>query len=87
MSLDDRSPNGADAPASVDFDWASPRWREADDAQGDVERARRFRGDGAPRQRGAIDEDDSVRGSGESGGSSASGSADELHDVGDPPPG
>jgi hypothetical protein len=43
-----------------DVDWDSPRWREADDAQGDVERDRRLKGDRAPVQRGAIDESESI---------------------------
>ena len=43
-----------------DVDWDSPRWREADDAQGDVERDRRLKGDRAPAQRGAIDESESI---------------------------
>jgi hypothetical protein len=43
--------------------WDSPRWRESDQGQGEMERARRFRGDQAPRQRGVIDQDGSVSGS------------------------
>jgi Uncharacterized protein conserved in bacteria (DUF2188) len=43
-----------------DGDWESPRWREGDDAQGDVERNRRLRDDRAPAQLGAIDESKSI---------------------------
>ena len=53
----DESPSRGDSP---DVDWDSPRWREADDAQGDVERDRRLKGDRAPAQRGAIDESESI---------------------------
>lgn len=42
------------------FEWDSPRWREEADAQREVERGRRFRDQGAPPQRGAIDDRGSV---------------------------
>ena len=37
------------------IDWRSPRWREGDAVQGDVEREHRLRHEGAPAERGAID--------------------------------
>ena len=58
-----RSADGPDDRATSDppdVDWDSPRWREADDAQGDVERDRRLKGDRAPAQRGAIDKSESI---------------------------
>lgn len=45
---------------AVDVDWESPRWREGDDVQGDVEQSRRLKGDRAPAQRGAIDDRQSI---------------------------
>ena len=47
-----------DRPAA--FDWQSPRWREADEEQGDVERQHRLRDDAAPEARGAVDRGNSV---------------------------
>lgn len=44
------------------FDWASPRWREGEDAQRAVERERRFWDRRPPGQHGAIDAGDSVPG-------------------------
>jgi hypothetical protein len=55
MTKGDPPAEGTSGPPAGEFDWESPRWREGDEVQGDVERVRRFRGDRAPRQRGAID--------------------------------
>lgn len=58
-----KSPKGSSGRGTShppNMDWESPRWREADDAQADVERDRRLRGDRAPAQRGAIDESASI---------------------------
>jgi hypothetical protein len=60
MSTDDLSTDDGDAPRQADGGSRSPRWREGDDIQRDVERARRLRGSRAPDQRGAIDEERSV---------------------------
>ena len=57
-SLEGSSGRGTSQPPHTD--WESPRWREDDDAQGDVERGRRLRGNRAPAQRGAIDESGSI---------------------------
>lgn len=50
-------------PEPTEFDWSSPRWREtseADEASDADQRRRRFRDQGAPAQRGAIDAKDSI---------------------------
>ena len=57
-SADGPDDRGTSDPSDVD--WDSPRWREADEAQGDVERDRRLKGDRPPAQRGAIDESESM---------------------------
>jgi hypothetical protein len=57
---EDGSPKREGQAEPTDFDWTSPRWRDEDDASDEDERRRRFRGDQAPRQRGAIDAADSV---------------------------
>jgi hypothetical protein len=44
----------------TEFDWQSPRWREADQDQGDAEREHRLHDDAAPPPRGAIDRGNSV---------------------------
>jgi hypothetical protein len=44
----------------TEFDWQSPRWREADQRQGDAEREHRLRDDAAPPARGAIDRGNSI---------------------------
>jgi hypothetical protein len=59
MSADARPPGADDADRDA-LDWSSPRWREADAPTDGEERGRRFRNDAAPRQRGAIDAEDSV---------------------------
>jgi hypothetical protein len=56
---DDSDSDESQAP-SGDYDWHSPRWRDSDSVQGDVERDRRLRSPKAPRQRGAIDQGGSV---------------------------
>ena len=47
-------------PDPIDFDWGSPRWREPEAGSAQDEGRRRFRGDAAPRQRGAIDAESSI---------------------------
>jgi hypothetical protein len=47
-------------PAPPDVNWKSPRWRRGDEVQGDVERTRRLRGDRAPDQPGALDDERSI---------------------------
>ncbi len=44
----------------AEIDWRSPRWREADERQGDTEREHRFRDDAPKPERGAVDRVDSV---------------------------
>lgn len=62
-------PPAADATPEppTDFDWESPRWRENEAAPGEVERHRRSRIDDRPRQRGVLDQRDSVSASGSNG--------------------
>ena len=48
----------------IAFDSHSPRWHENMPAPGEVERYRRYRMDARPQQRGALDQDGSVPGSG-----------------------
>lgn len=55
----ERSPD-EDSSKPAEVDWDSPRWREGDDVQGDVERDRRLHGDRAPSQHGAVDESGSL---------------------------
>lgn len=59
---DDRPADDRGLPPTTDIDWQSPRWRQGDEIQRDVERGRRFRGDAAPNQRGAVDAGRSVGG-------------------------
>ena len=54
-------PSGEEPGKPTDFDWESPRWRDREEATNEDERGRRFRGDRAPLQRGAIDAAESVR--------------------------
>jgi hypothetical protein len=44
----------------TEFDWQSPRWREADQTQGDAELEHRLHDDPPPPARGAIDRGNSV---------------------------
>ncbi len=55
--MSDDAPRDA---GSDPIDWRSPRWRDGDARQGDVEREHRFRDETAPAERGAIDREGSV---------------------------
>jgi hypothetical protein len=55
-----KDPPDRDTPDLVDVDWESPRWRESDEVQGDVEQTHRLMDDRAPAQRGALDDSQSV---------------------------
>ncbi len=44
------------------IDWETPRWRESDAKQGEVEREHRLRDDPSPSEHGAIDRAGSIGG-------------------------